>query len=126
MTQVGADLAFTVVVPGTPYMSIRYSGVVADGMMQLASLDEGRGVSTLQARRVDESAMPAAGRGAHASRCRRRPLPTTRAAQQAPPRVRPVAALGAALAATATGRSAGPPAKCPCPRCAICRRTVSR
>ena len=60
VTQVGADLPFTVIIPGTPYVSVRYSGVFADDMMQLTSLDEGRGVSTFQGRRVDTSAMPAA------------------------------------------------------------------
>ena len=61
VTRVGADLAFSVIVPGTPYMTIRYSGVAAAGMMRLTSLDEGRGVSTLHARRVDDNVMPAAG-----------------------------------------------------------------
>jgi alpha-galactosidase len=61
VTQVGHDLGFSVVVPGTPYTNVRYSGLVAEGMMQLSSLDEGRGVYTLQARRANEGAVPAAG-----------------------------------------------------------------
>ena len=61
VTQVGHDIGFSVVVPGTPYTNVRYSGLVAEGMMQLSSLDEGRGVYTLQARRANEGAIPAAG-----------------------------------------------------------------
>ena len=61
VTLVGHDIGFSVVVPGTPYTNVRYSGVVAEGMMQLSSLDEGRGVYTLEARRANEGALPAAG-----------------------------------------------------------------
>jgi alpha-galactosidase len=61
VTQLGHDIGFTVVVPGMPYENVRFSGVLADDMMQVTSLDEGKGVFTLQARRSDESALPAAG-----------------------------------------------------------------
>ena len=84
-------------------MSIRYSGVVADGMMQLTSLDEGRGVSTLQARRVDESVDAGSG-PARAHRRRKRPCRTPltaarprRARHALPP---PASALPLAQAAT--------------------------
>ncbi len=60
VSQMGIDVSFTVIVPGSPYVSVRYSGVVADGTMQLASLDNGRGVSTLVARRVERSGSPTA------------------------------------------------------------------
>jgi len=60
LTQMGIDVSFTVIVPGSPYVSVRYSGVVTDDTMQLASLDNGRGVSTLMARRVERSGSPAA------------------------------------------------------------------
>lgn len=122
VTQVGADFAFTVVVPGTPYESVRFSGVLADNMMQLASLDEGRGVSMLEARRVDENAMPAAG-PAQASLPPPPPLRTTvpttpRAATPTPPAATPTPPAAAPTPATpTTARAAAPtpPATPPAP-----------
>jgi hypothetical protein len=58
VSQSGQAVAFTVVVPGTPYRSIRYSGVLADDRMLLSSVDDPRGIYTLRARRADQSALP--------------------------------------------------------------------
>ncbi len=112
VTQVGADLAFTVIVPGAPYMTVRYSGVVADGMMQLASLDEGRGVSTLQARRIDESAMPAAGPAAPQQASLPPPAATRPAGPPRPPSPASALPLKEPLPSPAPS---GPPAKLPLP-----------
>jgi len=111
VTQVGADLAFTVIVPGTPYMSVRYSGVVADGMMQLTSLDAGRGVSTLQARRIDESAMPAAGPAAPPMQA----SPPTPIARPAPPPRTPSPASARPVAQPPSAAPSAPAAKLPLP-----------
>jgi alpha-galactosidase len=58
--QSGQSISFTVIVPGTPYSSVRYSGVILDNRMLLNSTDQGGGVSTLSARRGDSSALPSA------------------------------------------------------------------
>jgi alpha-galactosidase len=114
VTQVGADLAFTVIVPGTPYASVRYSGVFADGMMQLVSLDEGRGVSTLQARRVEESAMPAAGPSGP-TKASLSPSPAPRAMTPPAPQRSPSPASARPLAQAASPMPAAAPAKLPLP-----------
>ena len=106
VTRVGADLAFSVIVPGTPYMTVRFNGIAADGMMQLSSLDEGRGVSTLQGRRVDDNVMPAAG-----------PSPPMQASLPPPAAARPATSPRAPSPASARPLAqpptyaAGPPAK---------------
>jgi alpha-galactosidase len=56
--QSGEAISFTMIIPGTPYSSVRYSGVLLDNRMLLSSIDEGRGVSTLSARRAGQSALP--------------------------------------------------------------------
>jgi alpha-galactosidase len=83
VVQLGHDVGFTVIVPGMPYENVRFSGVLADDMMQVTSLDEGKGVFTLQARRSDESVLPAAGPSA-AQPASLQPLPAPRV--QPPPR----------------------------------------
>ena len=90
LVQSGHDIGFTVIVPGTPYVSVRYAGTVEGDMMQLSSLDDGRGVSRFNARRSDMSAAPAAGSTAQLtslappSAARAAPPPAARAAT--PPR----------------------------------------
>ena len=110
VTQVGHDIGFSVVVPGTPYTNVRYSGLVAEDMMQLASLDEGRGVYTLQARRAGEGALPAAG-PAGVQSASLAPAPPLR--PQTPPRApSPPSALPLAGSAAVTS---GPAGKLPLP-----------
>jgi len=58
--QAGADVTFTLVIPGTPYVTIHYFGTLADDAMQLASLDEGQGAFMLNARRAGTTAQAAA------------------------------------------------------------------
>jgi alpha-galactosidase len=47
----GNELSFTLVIPGSPYITIRYRGTVTGNEMMLASLDEGQGVFALAAHR---------------------------------------------------------------------------
>jgi alpha-galactosidase len=47
----GDELSFTLVMPGTPYVTIHYRGTVMGNDMRLASLDEGQGVFTLNGHR---------------------------------------------------------------------------
>lgn len=58
--QAGADVTFTLVIPGTPYITIHYFGTLADDAIQLASLDEGQGAFMLNARRAGTTAQAAA------------------------------------------------------------------
>jgi alpha-galactosidase len=53
----GADVVFSLVIPGTPYTTIRYAGTITGGMLQLAGLDADQGVYHLTARRA--TALPA-------------------------------------------------------------------
>ena len=108
--QIGNDIGFSVVVPGTPYTNVRYSGVVAEGMMQLSSLDEGRGIYTLQARRAEEGALPAAGPASVQPASLSAPPPSVPAVQARPPS--PPSALPIIAPAAA---SSEPPAKLPLP-----------
>src|SRR5258706_7519687 len=48
----GDELSFSLVIPGTPYITIHYRGTVAADEMKLASLDEGQGVFTLSGHRA--------------------------------------------------------------------------
>jgi alpha-galactosidase len=85
--QSGQSISFTVIVPGTPYSSVRYSGVLLDNRMLLNSTDQGGGVSTLSARRGDSSAVPTA--PVHASLAPPSPpmaRPSTPSADDAAPR----------------------------------------
>jgi alpha-galactosidase len=114
VTQSGNDVSFTVVVPGTPYASVRYSGVIDGNMMQLSSLDESRGTSTLQAHRAEVGASepaappppqlaslapppvartPSVAQSATPSPSSARPLSETEAAPSAPPVKLPLPAL---------------------------------
>ena len=54
----GADVAFTLVIPGTPYITVRYAGTVAGDMLQLAGLDADRGAFHLTARRAGATTAP--------------------------------------------------------------------
>jgi alpha-galactosidase len=85
----GADVSFSLVIPGTPYTTVRYAGTIAGGTLQLAGLDADQGVYHLAARRGSS-------------------LPTTSAAT---PRV---ASLTPAPA-PARAAPSGPPVKLPLP-----------
>lgn len=50
--EMGANIAFTLVIPGTPYVTIHYRGTLTGDGLELASLDEGQGVFKLTARRA--------------------------------------------------------------------------
>src|SRR5206468_3722006 len=50
--EMGTSIAFTLVIPGTPYVTLHYSGTRSGDELELASLDEGQGVSKLMARRA--------------------------------------------------------------------------
>jgi len=80
--QAGGDVTFTLVIPGTPYITIHYFGTLADDAMQLASLDEGQGAFMLNARRAGTTAQAAA--RARAAVALAPPPPVT--PQVAPPR----------------------------------------
>jgi alpha-galactosidase len=110
VSQLGHDVGFTVVVPGTPYLSVRYSGVLAEDMMQLSSLDEGRGVFTLQARRADRNALPAPGPPT-AQRASLSPPPAARV--QPPPR--PPSPTSARPIPQSASAPSAPPVKLPLP-----------
>jgi alpha-galactosidase len=47
----GDELSFTLVIPGTPYVTIHYRGTVVSNDLMLASLDEGQGIFTLNGHR---------------------------------------------------------------------------
>src|SRR5262249_27489075 len=47
----GSELSFALVIPGSPYITIRYRGTVTGNEMMLASLDDGQGVFALTAHR---------------------------------------------------------------------------
>ena len=116
VTQVGHDVGFTVVLPGTPYMSVRYSGVLAEDMMQLSSLDEGRGVYTLQARRGNASArLPASPPNAQSASLAPAPAPQP----QLPPRPQPLPGPPSPPSALpipqAVSEPSAPPVKLPLP-----------
>ena len=98
----GADVAFTLVIPGTPYITIHYAGTVAGNELQLAGLDEGQGVFHLTARRASAASAPAI-----ATVLPPLPAPTPPAAQTEPR----LALLNPPPAAP----SAGPPPKLPLP-----------
>jgi alpha-galactosidase len=54
----GPDIAFTLVIPGTPYVSIHYSGTLMGDELQLASVDPDQGAFRIQARRAGTQAPP--------------------------------------------------------------------
>src|SRR5258706_9501848 len=56
--ELGTSIAFTLVIPGAPYVTIHYSGTLTGDGLELASLDEGQGIFKLTARRRADS-MPA-------------------------------------------------------------------
>jgi len=49
----GAEVSFTLIIPGQPYVTIHYAGRLESGMLQLASVDEGQGVFRLEANRAN-------------------------------------------------------------------------
>ena len=49
------NVSFTLVIPGTPYISIHYAGMLEGNALQLASTDEGQGTFKLTARRDGEA-----------------------------------------------------------------------
>jgi alpha-galactosidase len=81
----GAEIAFSLVIPGTPYITIHYGGTIAGDELQLTSLDEGQGVFRMMAHRA--VALPPEPRVALANP----PPPPARAAPQ-PPASPPAAA----------------------------------
>ncbi len=46
------EVAFTLVIPGAPYITIHYGGMIGGDGLRLVSLDEGQGAFTLNARRA--------------------------------------------------------------------------
>jgi len=58
--EAGQDITFTLVIPGTPYITIHYSGTLAGNALKLASLDEGQAKFTLDAQRAGTTAEVAA------------------------------------------------------------------
>src|SRR5204862_7187215 len=52
VTEAGTKVAFTLVIPGTPYVTVHYSGNLAGDGLELTSLNEGQGVFKLTARRA--------------------------------------------------------------------------
>ncbi|MEA2825215.1 MAG: alpha-galactosidase [Alphaproteobacteria bacterium] len=58
--ETGTSIAFTLVIPGAPYVTIHYSGVLTGDGLELASLDEGQGIFTLTARRAGSMEAPLA------------------------------------------------------------------
>ncbi len=56
--EAGANIAFALVIPGTPYVIIHYNGTLTGDGLELASLDEGQGVFKLTARRADSTQAP--------------------------------------------------------------------
>ena len=56
--EMGANIAFTLVIPGTPYVTIHYSGTRSGDGLELASLDEGQGIFKLTARRASSTETP--------------------------------------------------------------------
>jgi hypothetical protein len=79
--QAGDDVTFTLVIPGTPYITIHYSGTIAGDALKLASLDEGQGAFTLDARRAGTTAEVAASTKAALEQA---PPPVVQAAPPAP------------------------------------------
>ena len=55
----GADVSFSLVIPGTPYTTVRYGGTIAGDVLQLAGLDGNQGVFHLTAHRATASPTPA-------------------------------------------------------------------
>jgi hypothetical protein len=49
--EAGSTVSFTLIIPGTPYVSVRYSGAMTGDELKLASGDDGHGVYTLTAHR---------------------------------------------------------------------------
>ena len=60
VSETGASVAFTLVIPGAPYVTIHYSGMLTGDGLELASLDEGQGVFRLTARRAGSLQAPQA------------------------------------------------------------------
>jgi alpha-galactosidase len=97
VNQSGSEISFTVVVPGTPYVSVHFSGFISESTMQLSSLDGGRGVSTLSARRANEGALPAAGLAVPQQASISPPpavVPAPRRPEPSPPSARPSTQAG--------------------------------
>src|SRR6476659_6905201 len=49
--EAGSTVSFTLVIPGSPYVSVRYSGALAGDELRLVSSDDGQGVYMLTAHR---------------------------------------------------------------------------
>ena len=58
--ETGTNVAFTVVIPGTPYITVHYVGARTGDELRLVSPEEGHGVYTLTAHRVGAPAPQAA------------------------------------------------------------------
>jgi alpha-galactosidase len=56
--ETATDAAFTVVIPGTPYVTVRYAGSFADDMLELSGQDADQSVFHLTARRSPAAAVP--------------------------------------------------------------------
>ena len=106
VAETGANVAFTLVIPGTPYVTIRYSGTLDGDELQLASRDDNQGVFRLNARRAGTGNPPpiAATRPAPAQQTE-----PPRVASLNPPLAPPVAPPVAAAPAGPPGKPALPP-----------------
>jgi len=54
------NVSFTLVIPGTPYVSLRFSGTRSATTMSLESMDESNGIYRLSAQRADPAPAPVA------------------------------------------------------------------
>jgi alpha-galactosidase len=98
----GTGVAFVLVIPGTPYLTVRYAGTLAGDMLDLIGAGADQGVFHLTARRAPAGEVRGLAGPAPAS-----------AAEPIPPRV---AALNPPSSPRPTpSRSSGPPPKLPLP-----------
>jgi alpha-galactosidase len=83
--QTGANITFTLIIPGTPYITIHYKGTLSGDTFMATSIDEGQGGFTIEANR--ENAPPEPQIASAALPLRRAPVETPRPAPAAPPPV---------------------------------------
>jgi alpha-galactosidase len=83
--QTGSDVGFTLVIPGTPYITIHYRGMLMGDAFTVASIDEGQMGFTIDARREGSDARPPAPRVASLNPPLPRPAPRRAASPAAPP-----------------------------------------
>ncbi len=103
----GSDVAFTLVIPGAPYVTIHYGGTIDGDALQLTSLDEGQGAFRMTAHRA---AFPAQPRVATVN-----PTPTLPARA---PQALPAAPPPPAVALLTPPPAPNPPQAAPAPRVA--------